>query len=746
MAIDKEQVLKYIRTELPHPMKIKELASEMSIPTNQYAAFRRVIKDLIDSGELVRLRRGRVGPASQLNIVVGTISITRGGTGFVKRDDDTDEIVIPSSNLSVALDGDRVQVRLGGTQMGRPTGTVIKVLQRVERNIVGVYRIGRSFAFVVPDNPRIHRDIYIPGRYANKACDGEKVVARLLQWDDECQSPEGKVIERLGMPGSPGIDMLAVARNHNLPLEFPARVLSQAEAAAAELTKEEMQRREDLTGQCIYTIDPADAKDHDDAISVERTPHGYKLGVHIADVAHFVKEGSLLDTEAFERGNSVYLPGMVVPMLPEALSNDVCSLRPNRKRLAHSVFIEFDSVGKVRSWRIADTVIRSRAKLSYEEVQAFFNGKDGSDRVWRVSDNLTVARELAQLLYRRRSQAGSLDFDLPESKITLDREGRVLELSLRERLESHRLVEEFMLAANKAVAMEVFRKAQPFLYRVHDRPDLEKLEHFSDMVKRLGHRFSVSPNLKPAVFARFLDRVKGTPEEGFVNELMLRSMKKACYQRENIGHFGLAFSHYTHFTSPIRRYADLLVHRLLRKLDGTHYPPSFATRVVTVIDHVGSHCSATERTAEAAEREAIKVKQVSYMVRHVGAEFTGIITGVIGFGFFVRLDDLGVEGLVRMSSIDDDFYRFDEEQYAIIGRRHRKVYRLGDSVKVGIMRIDPDRREIDLFLAKHEGKSSPSGRTAPRKNKLPKRERDKVDKAKSQHNRGGRNKRRKRKR
>jgi ribonuclease R len=366
------------------------------------------------------------------------------------------------------------------------------------------------------------------------------------------------------------------------------------------------------------------------------------------------------------------------------------------------VFIEFDRHGKMLKWEMADTIINSKAKLAYEEVQDLFDGNPPSAQVKPVAENLRLARKLAQLLTAQRSTGGSLDFDLPEAKIILGKDGEVIELGNRMRLESHRLVEEFMLAANKAVALEVFRKAQPFLYRVHDKPSLEKLEAFSYMMEKLGHKFPVSKTMRPSQFARFLESVKDTPEADFINELLLRSMAKAVYQRENIGHFGLAFTHYTHFTSPIRRYPDLLVHRLLRKLKGGNYPPAFAKRVESVIDNVSKHCSETERLAEQAEREAVRVKQVAYMAEHLGDEHDGVISGVMPFGFFVRLQRLGVEGLVRVSTVDDDFYRYDESGYRLIGRRTNKSYRLGDAVRVGVLRVDKDRNEIDLFVSELE--------------------------------------------
>jgi ribonuclease R len=694
-------------------MKIRELAQEMKVSQTDYPSFRRTVKKLIDKGHLVRLKRGRIGSADQMDIAVGNISINRSGRGFLEVEGVAEDIVILDAGLLTALDGDKVMVRLVGERSGRQAGVVIKVLERSDRNIVGILHKQNELIFVHPDNPRIHRDLYVAPADSLKAQDGTKVVVKLTSWDDPHLNPSGKVTELLGYPNAPGVDMLTIIKSYCLPERFSSETMNQAEKAAATDTTGEQKRRLDLTSECIYTIDPFDAKDHDDAISLSKTERGYRLGVHIADVSFYVPEGSALDREALERGNSVYLPGMVIPMLPEVLSNDVCSLRPNRRRLAHSVIIDFDRKGKALGWQVVDTVIRSRAKLSYEEVQDFFNSGSVTPRIKRVADSLLLARELAKLLTKRRAIDGSLDFDLPEAKIILNEQGEVLELGNRVRLESHRLVEEFMLAANQAVAIEVFQKDdQPLLYRVHDKPAREKLNAFSDMMKHLGHSFHVSQHIKPIQFARLLEQVKGLPEEDFINELMLRSMQKAVYQRENIGHFGLAFSHYAHFTSPIRRYPDLLVHRLLRKLKKGKYPASFAKRIPATIDLVGKQCSETERVAVNAEREAVRTKQVSFMTRHLGDEFEGVISGTMSYGFFVRLKNMGVEGMVRFSSMDDDYYHYDEKLFRIIGRRTGRSFRMGQAVKVGVANVNRERKEIDLYLVNEKKK-----RTAESKEK-----------------------------
>ena len=558
MELSSKKILTAIKKQSSHPMKMKELGKALKIPKSLFPQFRTIVKDLILNGDLVKLKRGRIAIPDEMNIIVGEISLTRKGVGFVQVDPEKQDILIPSLSVGTAFDGDKVMVRLTGMPGGRQAGVVVKVVERSGRNIVGIFHKGQHFPYVAPDNARIHRDIYITAAEINNAKDGQKVVCKLIEWEDPNLNPVGKVTDVLGYPEDPGVDLLTIIKIYNLPEEFPQNILNEAELQTSKNINDELSKRLDLTKECIYTIDPFDAKDHDDAISIEKNRQGYNLGVHIADVSFWVEPGSKLDSEAFLRGNSVYLPGKVIPMLPEILSNDVCSLKPNRKRLAFSIFIQFDHKGNMLSWELADSVLKSQAKLSYEEVQDFYDKKElkpqSQKKIDKVASSLTMARKLASILSKKRFAEGSLDFDLPESKITLNNKGEVLELGNRVRLESHRLVEEFMLVANKAVALEVFRKGQQMIYRVHDRPDVEKLNNFSAMMSRLGYKFPVSDKTKPIHLARFLLKIKGKPEEEFINELMLRSLQKAVYQRNNIGHFGLAFKHYSHFTSPIRRY------------------------------------------------------------------------------------------------------------------------------------------------------------------------------------------------
>lgn len=714
MKITKAFIEDYLAYKAGRPLKLKELAQELKIPKKEYIKFRSQVKEMIDQGRLVKLRRGKIGIPSEMNLVVGIISISRNGIGSIFLETG-DPILIPRDATFTAFDGDKVMVRIEVDDKDERFGKVIKVLERAQKNVLGIFHKGDDRNFVTPDDRRIRRDVFLARGKTKKAVEGERVVIKINLWDDPYRNPEGEIIERLGFPGNPKTDILTIVRKYGFPEEFPAKVTQQAKDADKQFTDAERKRRKNFTKEIIYTIDPADARDHDDAISVEKTKAGYRLGVYIADVSHFVRSDTLLDKEAFERGNSVYLPGRVIPMLPESLSNNLCSLKPDSYRLVYAVLINYDNNGKMLDFKLAEGVIESKAKLAYEEVQEFFNSGKKSDKISKVADSLKRARRLATILQKNRMTEGSIDFGLPEAKITLGKNGQIVEIGNRVRLESHRLVEEFMLAANRAVALYVFRLAQKFLYRVHDRPNQEKIEAFSYLVSTLGYRFPASPEIKPTQFSRFLKRIQGKPEEEFLNELMLRSMQKAVYQSKNIGHFGLAFSHYTHFTSPIRRYPDLMVHRLLKKLKNGRYPEKLNKNLDTILKHVGDSCSKTEREAEAAERDAVKMLQIAYMSDRVGDEYDGVVSGMLNFGFFVRLNEVGVEGMVRLSSLDDDYYHFDEKRFRLVGRQTGRIFRLGDRIKVGVLSIDIPKSELNLFLVESKDRKQKRGFNNKRK-------------------------------
>jgi ribonuclease R len=704
MSIDQEKILEFMSKGAYRPLKLRELAKTMKVPEEEYGNFRRMVRSMLRSGLLVKIKRGRLGPPDKLNLVVGNLISTKDGYGFVVPEDKSEDVYIRAEDVGTALHGDKVVVRLYGRRRG-PTreGTIIKILKRARTNLVGSYHQGKFFNFVEPDDRRIKRDIYIAPDNSKEAQDRQKVLVSLEEWVDPHLGPEGKIVEVLGYPDDPGMDILTLIKDYGLPLGFPQEVEKETGELPQKIQKKELEKRVDFRDKNCFTIDPSDAKDHDDAVSLEIKPNGnYLLGVHIADVSYYVKENSVLDREALKRGNSVYLVDRVIPMLPEGLSNDLCSLKPHRNRLTLSCLLELDPQGELVHYQIVEGVIRSKAKLDYDEVQRFFDGGESTTRLKGLEDDLLEMKKLSQKLLEKRIARGSLDFDLPEAKVILGKDGKVQKIFEVARLESYRLIEEFMLLANKTVARHVSRQALPFLYRVHEEPDTEKMEAFSDFVATLGYSFKFSGRIRPKKIQRFLKSVEGRPEEELINEVLLRSLKKACYQPENIGHFGLAFGHYTHFTSPIRRYPDLLVHRILKEIENDEYKFERQKQLLHRLPRIGEITSERERLADEVERESIKIKQIEYMGDKLGEEYEGLISGVVSFGFFVRLDNLLAEGLVRVSSLEDDYYLYDERRHRWVGRHNKKVFKLGDRVKVLVARVDKEEREIDFVLANHK--------------------------------------------
>jgi ribonuclease R len=708
MKPNQEKILEFMSQVAYRPVKLRELAKTMKIPEEEYGLFRRTVRCMLRDGLLVKVKRGRIGLPDKLNLVVGNLISAKNGYGFVVPEDKGEDVYIKAEDIGTALHGDKVVVRLYGRRRG-PTreGTIIKILKRARTNLVGTYHQGKFFNFVEPDDRRIQRDIYVNPINSQEAQDGQKVLVSMEEWIDPHLGPEGKIVEVLGYPDDPGMDILTLIKDYGLPLSFPEKVQNEVEELDKKIGKKELADRIDFRNKNCFTIDPADAKDHDDAVSLERKTNGnYLLGVHIADVSHYVKENSALDCEALKRGNSIYLVDRVIPMLPEGLSNDLCSLKPHRNRLAYSCLLELDPEGELVKYQIVESAIRSKAKLDYDEVQKFFDSGKSTARIGGLEDDLLEMKKLSQRLLEKRIAKGSLDFDLPEAKVILGKDGKVQEIFEVARLESHRLIEEFMLLTNQTVAKHVSRLGVPFLYRVHEEPDTEKMQAFSDFVATLGYSFKFSGRIPPKKIQRFLKSVEGKPEEELVNEVLLRSLKKACYQPQNIGHFGLAFAHYTHFTSPIRRYPDLLVHRLLKEIESKKYTFERQKQLLHRLPKIGEITSQTERLADEVERESIKIKQIEYMGDKLGEEYEGLISGVVPFGFFVRLDVLLVEGLIRVSSLEDDYYLFDERRHRWVGRHNKKIFKLGDRVKVLVTRVDKEQKEIDFILANRKSHRS----------------------------------------
>jgi ribonuclease R len=717
MDKEQEKILKFLSSADYPPLKLRELARRMEIPEEKYGSFRRTVRKMLREGLLVKVKRGKIAKPEKSNLVVGRLVSGKTGYGFVVPEDKSEDVYVNAENMGYALHGDKVVVRILGRRRGPAReGTIIKVLHRAKQSLVGTYRKGKFIEYVEPDDQKISRDIYIAPENSLGAKDRQKVLVSLAETEDVQMGPEGKVLEVLGYPDEPGMDILSLIKEFGLPLSFPQEVERELDDIKVRVDPEEIRNRLDLRKVNCFTIDPADAKDHDDAVSLEIKADGNcVLGVHIADVSHYVKERSALDGEALKRGTSVYLVDRVISMLPERLSNNVCSLKPNRNRLTYSVIMELTPQGERVGYQIQKSVIKSKARLNYNEVQKFFDTGRTSANIKDLEGDLLEMRKLSHKLLDKRLQRGSLDFDLPEAKVVLGKDGRVRDIFQVARLESHRLIEEFMLLANRTVAEHVSRLSLPFLYRIHEEPDQEKMEAFSDFVSTLGYSFKVSGKIRPKKIQRFLKSLQGKPEEELVNEVLLRSLKKACYHSENVGHFGLAFSHYTHFTSPIRRYPDLLVHRLLAQLQDGRYAIQQQSKMLKRLPKIGEITSERERAAEEAERESIKIKQIEFMQDKLGEEFEGIIAGVVPFGFFVRLDNLLAEGLVRVSSLHDDFYLFDERGKRWVGRRTRKVHKLGDKVKVQVIRVDKEQKEIDFILSGSQQYPSHKGNRRRRK-------------------------------
>lgn len=700
MEITPEAIIRHLQTEARHPLKPKELARELRVPEADYVEFKDLLSRLVDEGVLYRVKGQRYALPTKLNLVVGQLQTIRSGAGFVNTEEGPD-VFIPPTGLGSALDGDRVVARVERQRRGdRPEGQIIKVLERARETVVGIYHPARSFGFVVPEDQKLTRDVFVPPGQDAGAADGDVVVVRVTSWGDAKRGPAGEVERVLGRLGEPGVDVLAVAYGHELPLDFPAEVAAEAERLSERgLRPEDLEGRHDLRGQLVFTIDPADAKDHDDALSVRRDESGlWEVGIHIADVSHYVEEGGIIDQEAFRRGTSVYMVDRVIPMLPEALSADICSLRPREDRLAITLLLRIDDDGEVRRHELVRSVIRSAHKLSYDDAQEILDGASGASD--EVSEALHALRALSRRLRARREARGSIDFDLPEARVVLNTQGEPTDIQRVLRLETHKLIEDFMILANEVVDREASRRRIPFLHRVHEPPDADRTEQLRTFLGGLGVRIREKPTPKDlqAAIAKFA----GRPEENLVSTVVLRSMKRARYSEKPLGHFGLATDHYTHFTSPIRRYSDLVVHRLLTRalVDGERIPEALRNEYLPA---VARRTSERERVAVDAERDSIDLKKVEFMRQHVGDDFQGTVSGVTSFGLFVLLDRYFVEGLVHVSSLGDDYYVFLEDQFALVGEHTRRRFRLGDRVRVQVAAVDLENRKIDFMLLPEGG-------------------------------------------
>lgn len=697
-------IVEYVRGLERKKVRRRELYGRLGLKAANYDynAFKRIVTDLERSGDLVRTKGRTFALPGADGLITGIFAGSRHGGGFV-RPEQGDSLFIRREHTAGALPGDTVQARIvrrGHIGLNR-AGEVVNIVRRTTRPIVGVYHaVGRA-AYVSPQEETYIEDMLVTGGENLNPKPGDVVVCRVEPDAPAYTHPLCAIVEVLGPPDAPGMDILILTRKHALPLRFPEEVIAESERIPADLTEAIISRRRDIRGMVTFTIDPVDARDFDDAISVSRRPDGgFDLGVHIADVSHYVPENSATDIEARTRGMSCYLVDRVIPMLPERLSNELCSLRPDEDRLTKSVFAVLDAEGNILSHEIANTVIHSHQRLTYEQVQDYLDGRaepSGGPIRPEVANALTVLGELAAALVKRHIGRGALDFEIPETKVRLDGAGRPVEITRRERLFAHRMVEEAMLLANTVTALALGEAEAPFLYRVHDEPDFEKMEDYADIARALGHDFSLSEADGPTYIQSFLDSLQGSRNERVLNMLLLRSMKKAAYSPHNIGHYGLALPEYAHFTSPIRRYPDLLVHRQIDRylLGGGKTGP----QNIEFYEELGGMITEAEIRATAAERDSVKMKTAEYMERHLGEEFDGTISGIIPIGFFVELDSVFVEGLVHVSTLEDDYYEVDNLGVALVGRNKGRRFMIGERAKIVVSRTNKERGEVDFMIA-----------------------------------------------
>lgn len=702
--MEKEKILDFMRAVLYKPMSFEELGQALGVSGEELEQFAEVLKEMESTGEVILTRSKCYGLPERMNLFAGILQGHPKGFGFVLSERlGEEDVYVASEDMNGAMHNDRVIVRLQGkTTKGRKKqGEVIRILYRANERIIGTYESSRHFAFVISDEKRIFQDVFIPKSEANGAKDGEKVVVEITKWPEKRRNPEGRVIERLGDKNTPGTDILSLIRLHNLPEEFQEEVLREAERVPQLVLPDDREGRLDLRDLNLVTIDGEDAKDLDDAVSVERLPNGnYRLGVHIADVNHYVKAGSALDREAMARGTSVYLVDRVIPMLPRQLSNGICSLNAGEERLALTVFMKINSEGDVVDYSLHESVIIVKRRMTYPTVRKILEEQE-TELIKENQDlvaDFELMKELCLILRGRRMERGSIDFNFPETKVNLDENGKPLAIVPVERSIAEQIIEEFMLVCNKTVAEQMKWLDVPLVYRIHEDPDEEKLYGLNEFLNNFGYHIKGIGKIHPRAIQSVVRQVEGKPEERIINTVILRTLKRALYSEVNLGHFALAFENYVHFTSPIRRYPDLIVHRIIKEvIKNGMLSQERLERLKKTLPVIARVSSQRERLADEAERDSVDLKKVEFMLDKVGMTFPGTISGVSQFGMFVELEN-SVEGLVHVSNMTDDYYSYFENQYALIGERTKKVYRIGDPVTVQIINVNLDERQIDFVL------------------------------------------------
>jgi ribonuclease R len=704
--LNSETLLTLIRDKVDHPATARELLQKLRIPQDQRSTVKRLLKGLVESGQLIQTRGSRFGLPDRMNLVVGRVQTHPRGFGFVLPDRPLEgaagDLFIAGNNLNQAMHGDRVVARIEHTRGDRAEGRILRILERGSSTIVGRFDVDESgMGFLIPFDRRLIMDVLIPDGEREEAAPGDMVVAEITRWPTPTRSPMGRVVHVLGDIDEPGVDTEIIIRKYGIRDQHSDEAVEEASRLGSAVREKDIAGRTDFRSWTTVTIDGEHARDFDDAITIERLPNGnYWLGVHIADVSHYVPEGGALDEEAYERGTSVYFPERAVHMFPTELATGLCSLNPNVDRLVQSCLMEIDRRGDVVRYEMHDGVIHSNARMTYTAVNAILTEQDPSaiGQYRHLVPMFHTMRELFEILHQRRRRRGSIDFDLKEPEIVLDDEGMVEEITALERNVAHRIIEEFMLVANETVAEHLDAHDVPTLFRIHEQPDPLKVEEFEEFIATLGYSLGAAPDaVKPRHFQRLVERIAGTPEERPIAFLMLRTMQKARYDPSNQGHFGLAAGSYTHFTSPIRRYPDLVVHRSLRE-SRRGMSEERRGELVDELPEVARHTSERERRATDAERELVQWKKVRFMADKVGDEFEGYVTGVAAFGLYIELIEHFVEGMVHVSTMADDYYRFVERAHILRGENTGQVYRLGDRVRVQVIKVDMERRQVDLGL------------------------------------------------
>ncbi|MGN0383486.1 MAG: ribonuclease R [Eubacterium sp.] len=697
----KKLILDLMSSDLYVPMKIKELAIMMDIAREQRPELEEVLDELMYEGKIERSKRGKYS-ISKVKIYTGIFEANERGFGFLRVEGETDDFFVSEKNVNGAFNEDTVQAALiPGVKGKRREVRIIKILSHGITQVVGMYQKSRNFGFVIPDNKKIARDIFIPVEHSMEAVTGHKVVVKITDYGNDVKKPEGIVTEIIGHINDPGTDIMSIIKAYDIPTEFSKEVMQQVEAVPNEVTQEEIKGREDLSNLKTVTIDGEDAKDLDDAITLTKENGIYRLGVHIADVSHYVPERSPLDKEALKRGTSVYLVDRVIPMLPHKLSNGICSLNQGVYRLALSCVMDINEQGSIVGHKISQTVIKVDRRMSYTEVKNILENTASAELIDECKELIPMfelMQELSEKLRHKRHNRGSIDFDFPESKIVLDNEGKPIDIKPYDRNVATKIIEDFMLLANETIAEDYFWQELPFVYRTHDKPDSEKMLKLGTFINNFGYSIKFSNDeVHPKELQKLLESIDATPEEALISRLTLRSMKRAQYSPECLGHYGLSAKYYCHFTSPIRRYPDLQIHRIIKENLNGGLTQKRVEHYTDILPKVSTDSSRTERRADEAERDTDKLKKVEYMHDHLGEEYEGVISGMTNWGMYVELPNT-VEGMVHVNSLRGDFFEYNEETYEMVGQSTRKRYKLGQAVKVVVVRTDKLSKTIDFEL------------------------------------------------